>query len=131
MPFEIKLLPDVPVMEIRIWDKLTIENVESMSNEVKTLVQASGVRRVLVDCRDYQGGVSLGDIYFHAKGIPERTADARRAQAFIAPANPVAAAEVQFYATAAGNQGTAVQIFSTRDAAIEWLKVAPTVRLDF
>ena len=125
MPFEVKLLPGTSIMEIRIWDKLTIENVQAMSKDVNSLARATGIHRVLVDSRDYKGGVSLAEIYFHAKGVNERAPDKRGVEAFIAPTSPRAAADVEFYALAARNQGTPVELFSTREAAIEWLKVAP------
>src|SRR6516225_10225768 len=115
MPFEIKLVPEISVMEIRIWDKLTLADVQSMSNEVSALARTTGIGRVLVDCRDYQGGVSLGEIYFHTKGVTERAPDARRPQAFIVPASPRVAADVEFYAMAARNRGTPVEIFPTRE----------------
>jgi hypothetical protein len=131
MPFEINVVPEISVMEIRIWDKLTLENVQSMSNEVSSLARTTGIGRVLVDCRDYQGGVSLGEIYFHAKGVTERTPDTRRPQAFIAPASSRVLADVEFYALAARNRGTPVEIFPTREAAMQWLQVTPIVRTDF
>ena len=122
MPFEINALPEISAIEIRMSGKLTIEELRSLTVEVTSLAKRTGFRRALADCRDYEGGASLGELYFLTKDLTQRAAHLRGPEAIIAPNNPRAAADVEFYAMAARNRGSNVWIFATREAAIEWLR---------
>jgi hypothetical protein len=122
MPFEINALPEISAIEIRMSGKLTIEELRSLTVEVTALAKRTGLRRALADCRDYEGGASLGELYFLTKDLTERAPRVRGPEAIIAPKSPRAAADVEFYAMAARNRGSNVWVFATREAAIEWLR---------
>lgn len=121
MPFEVKSLPELSIIEIRLWDRLTAEQLRSLAAEVIVLADKTGFRRALADCRDYLGGAGLGEIHFLTKDVTNRPASERGLEAFIAPTDQHTAADVQFYVQAARTYGTTVQMFASREAAIEWL----------
>jgi len=121
MPFEVRPLPEISAIELRLWGKLNIEDLRTLSAEVMTLAKTTGYRRALADCRDYLGGSGLGEVYFLAEEVTRRPGSERGVEALIALADALAAADVQFYATAARNRGTVVRVFAERQAATEWL----------
>jgi hypothetical protein len=122
MPFEINARPEISAIEIRMSGRLTIEELRTLIVEVTSLAKTTGIRRALADCRDYEGGTSLGEVYFLTKDITERAAHLRGPEAIIAPTSTRAAADVEFYAMAARNRGSNVCVFATREAAVEWLR---------
>jgi hypothetical protein len=121
MPFEVNLLPDVSAIEVRLWDKLSIGELRSLSTQVISLGKDTGYRRALADCRDYLGGPGLGEVYFLTEEVTRRPASQRGAEALIAPRDPLVAADIEFYVAAARNRGSNVQIFAERHAATQWL----------
>ena len=121
MSYEVKLLPELSAIEIRLSGRMTIEDLRSIAAEVMSLATQTGFRRALADCRDYLGGARLGQVALLTAQVGDRPAGDRGIEALIAPADPDAAADVQLYARMAGNLGTSVQVFATREAAIQWL----------
>jgi hypothetical protein len=130
MPFSVRPLPEPSVIEIRLSGRVEIEELRSLATEVTLLAEQTGFRHALADCRDYLGGPGLGEIYFLTKEIANRPVGARGVQALVAPSDPRASADVQFYVETAHAYGTRARMFATRDAAIEWLReVGPVTRL--
>ena len=121
MPFELKTLPDLAAIELRMWDRLAIAELRSLTAQVINLAIATGYRRALADCRDYLGGASLGEVYFLTDDVTRRPAAERGIEALISPSDALAAADVEFYASAARTRGTDVRVFAEREAAIRWL----------
>lgn len=121
MPFELNTLPDLAAIELKIWDRLTIAELRSLTAQVIKLAAATGYRRALADCRDYLGGASLGEVYFLADDVTRRPVAERGIEALISPSDPLAAADVEFYASAARTRGTDARTFAERQAAVQWL----------
>lgn len=121
MPYEVKPSPELSAIEVRLSGRLTIEDLRLVAAEVMSLAAQTGFRRALADCRDYLGGAGLGQVSFLTAQVSNRPARDRGIEAFIAPADRDAAADVQFYVRMAGYLGTKVQAFATREAAIQWL----------
>jgi len=121
MPFEVKLLSELSAIEIRLWDRLTAEELRSAASSVMESAERTGFRRALADCRDYLGGPGLGEVYFLTRDVTNRPASVRGPEAFVAPTDDYARADVQFYVEAARSLGTRAELFPTREEAIEWL----------
>jgi hypothetical protein len=121
MPYEVKPLPKLSAIEVKLSGRLTIEDLRLVAAEVQSLAAQTGFRRALADCRDYLGGAGLGQVSLLTAQVSNRPVSDRRIEAFIAPADRDAAADVQFYIRMAGYLGTKVQVFATREAAIQWL----------
>lgn len=121
MPYEVKPLPELSAIEVKLSGRLTIEDLRLVAAAVLSLAAQTGFRRALADCRDYLGGADLGQVSFLTAQVSDRSVSDRGIEAFIAPADRDAAADVQFYVRLAGYLGTRVRVFTTREAAIEWL----------
>lgn len=121
MPFEVKVLPELSAIGIRMWDRLSIAELRSLATQVMSLANATGYRRALADCRNYLGGTGLGEVYFLTDDVTRRPISERGAEALISPSDALAAADVEFYASAARTRGSDVRIFAEREAAIQWL----------
>jgi len=124
LPFEVKSLPELAAIEVRLSGRLSIEELRSVAAEVLTLADETGFRRALADCRDYLGGAGLGQVYFLTAQVTDRPVRARGAEAFVMPADPNAATDVRFYVNMAGALGTRVGMFPTREAAMRWLSAS-------
>lgn len=121
MPFEVRQLPALRAIEIRLWLKLSARDLRLLVSDVTGLAKATGYRRALADCRDYLGGVSLGEVFFLSKEFSERPNEERGFEAIVAPSDPYTRADVQCYVDTAAGFGTAVRMFATREAAVAWL----------
>lgn len=121
MPYEIETLPELSAIEVKLSGRLTIEDLRLVAAEVLFLATQTGFRRALADCRKYLGGAGLGQVAFLTAQVCNRPGNDRGVEAFIAPTDPNAAADVQFYVRMAGYLGTRAQVFTTREAAIQWL----------
>ena len=122
MPFEVKCAPDLRAIELRLWQRLSVSDLQLLLSEVAKLAGERGYRRALADCRDYLGGISIGEVFFLAKELSDRPADERGAEAIITPNDPSTRADVQCYVDTAAQFGTNARMFDSREAAVEWLE---------
>jgi hypothetical protein len=122
MPYETRLLTDEFTIEVRLWGRLPTDDIRSLAAEVLSLADETGFRRVLADCGDYEDVASLGEVYFLAEDVTERLLSMRGPQAIVAPTKTPVAANVEFYIVAARNRGSNIQMFSSRETAIQWLR---------
>jgi hypothetical protein len=121
MPYSVTALPELSAIEVKLSGKLTIEDLRRVTAEVLLLADETRYRRALADCHDYVGGASLGQVFSLTRQLGDRPVASRGVEAFIAPADPRAAADVQFYVNMTSSTGTRAQMFPTRQAAIEWM----------
>lgn len=122
MPFEVKRLHELAAIEIRLWQKLSARELRLLVSDVTQLAQTTGYRRALADCRDYLGGVSLGEVFFLSRELAERPDDHRGLEAIVAPSDPYTRADVQCYVETAATFGTAARMFANRESAVAWLE---------
>lgn len=122
MPFEVKASSELSAIEVRLWDKVTAAELRSLAAAVVELARATGLRQALINCRDYLGGAGLCEVASLALDVTHRPASDRGPEAFIVPANPGTAKDVEFYIRAACRLGTEARMFPSREAAIEWLR---------
>jgi hypothetical protein len=121
MPYSVTTLPELSAIEVKLSGRLAIEDLRRVTAEVLLLADETQYRRALADCRDYLGGASLSQVFFLTQQLGDRPAISRGVEAFVAPADPHAAADVQFYVNMTSATGTRAQMFPTRQAAIQWM----------
>jgi len=121
MPFEIGELKELAAIQVRLWGKVSGAEIRSLAAGVIELGRSSRLRRVLVDCRDYLGGAGFREVLSLTREVTARPANERGLEAFIAPADPYAAADITFYIHTANGLGTTARLFASRQPAVEWL----------
>lgn len=126
MPFEIRELTELAAIQVRLWGKVSAADIRSLAAGVIELAKASGYRRALVDCRDYLGGAGFREVLSLTREVTDRPASERGVEAFIAPTDAYAAADVTFYIHTANSLGTTARMFASREAAVGWLAASGT-----
>ena len=121
MPFEIKEVRERATIDVRLWGTVRAADIRSLAAAVIELGKTSGLRRVLVDCRDYLGGAGFREVLSLTRDVSERPADERGREAFIAPVDPYAAADVTFYIHTANSLGSTARMFTSAEEAAGWL----------
>jgi hypothetical protein len=122
MPFELKRLHALRAIEVRLWQKLSVPELHLLVSDVMELAVATGYRRALADCRDYLGGVNLGEVFFLSKELAGRPDEERGIEAIVAPSDAYARADVQCYVETSASFGATVRMFPSREAAVAWLQ---------
>jgi len=121
MPYEIKELSELSAVDIRLWGKVDAAEIRSLAATVMALAKTSGLRRALVDCRNYLGGAGFREVLSLTRDVSDRPVSERGREAIIAPTDPYATADLTFYVHAANSLGTTARLFSSREAAVDWL----------
>ncbi|MDE2137817.1 MAG: hypothetical protein KGJ68_10295 [Gammaproteobacteria bacterium] len=121
MPFEIKETRELAAIEVRLWGSVDGADIRALAAAVIGLGKTSGLRRVLVDCREYLGGAGFREVLSLTKDVMERPAEERGREAFIAPRDPYAAADVTFYIHTANSLGSTARMFTSGEEAVGWL----------
>ena len=121
MPFEIRELTELSAIEVKLWGKVSAADIRSLAAAVMNLAKTSGLRRALVDCRNYLGGAGFREVLSLAREVTDRPVSERGREAFIMPTDAYAAADVTFYIHTAASRGTIARMFATREAAVGWL----------
>ena len=121
MPFEIKELRELSAIDVRLWGKVSAADIRSLAAAVIELARTSGLRRALVDCRNYLGGAGFREVLSLTREVTDRPVSERGREAFITPTDPYAAADVTFYIHTANSLGTTARMFASREAAVGWL----------
>jgi len=121
MPFEIKELRELAAIDARLWGRVSTADLRSFAAAMIDLGRASGLRRALVDCRNYLGGAGFREVLSLTRDVTQRPLAERGREAIITPTDPYAAADVTFYVHTANSLGTMARMFATREAAVGWL----------
>lgn len=121
MPFEIRESTELSAIDVRLWGKVSAADIRSLAAAVIELGRTSGLRRVLVDCRNYLGGAGFQQVLSLTREVADRPASERGWEAFIMPTDAYAAADVTLYIHTANNLGTTARMFTSREAAVGWL----------
>jgi hypothetical protein len=121
MPFEFKEARELSAIRVRLWGKVSAAEIRSLAAAVIDLGKTSGLRRALVDCRDYLGGAGFREVLSLTREVTARPPAERGLEALVAPTDPYAAADVTFYMHTANGLGTTARMFESTEAAVEWL----------
>jgi hypothetical protein len=121
MPFEIREFTELSAIDVRLWGKVSAADIRSLAAAVIELGRTSGLRRVLVDCRNYLGGAGFQQVLSLTREVADRPDDERGWEAFIMPTDAYAAADVTLYIHTANSRGATARMFGSREAAVGWL----------
>jgi hypothetical protein len=121
MPFEIKELRELSAIEVRLWGRVSAADIRSLAAAMMELARTSGLRRALVDCRDYLGGAGFREVLSLSLEVTDRPVSERGREAFIQPTDSYAAADVTFYIHTVNSRGSTARMFTSREAAVGWL----------
>lgn len=121
MPFEIKESTELSAIDVRLWGKVSAADIRALAAAVIELGRTSGLRRVVVDCRNYLGGAGFQQVLSLTREVTDRPAGERGREAFIMPTDAYAAADVTLYIHTANSLGTTARMFTSREGAVAWL----------
>jgi len=121
MPFEIKEVTELSAIDVRLWGRVSAADIRTLAAAVTELAKTSGLRRALVDCRNYLGGAGFREVLALTREVTDRPASERGREAIIAPTDPYAAADVTLHIHTANSRGTTARMFTSREAAVGWL----------
>jgi hypothetical protein len=79
------------------------------------------VNRFLVDAREVEAGGSAFDVLAIAEFLSSLPPGVIEREAVVLPREPGAAAQMEFFETAARNRGLNVRVFRAREDALNWL----------
>lgn len=123
MPAHVTFREDLACVHIRYFDHLTLPQLLGALQEVALTLQEHQVARLFADCADLRTGPSLSEMYEAVSALRDTREDATSVkQAILLPSHPDASEAVRFWETLGINRGMWVQTFTTREAAMEWLR---------
>ena len=116
MPDDIKVNPELGLIEIRSYGNESQEDLEAIINKVLHINTKTSIDRVLVDTTQLQSLPSTVNIFSTMSSLPLKIK-----VALIATKNQPTANDIRFGETVARNRGIRFQTFSAISDAIEWL----------
>lgn len=117
----VRLLPDVPIVEMVTSGYFSAEEGAEAMAEGITLSIESDVWNVLADFTAMTHTALPADIIALAEALRELGVADRFREAVVRPTDVVAAVWVDLWEKAAANRGIAVRSFRDREAAVSWL----------
>jgi len=121
MTWQIRKLPEFPIIEIVFADTVTSEELGHAFHATTELATQHEISLFLADCTTLSGGHSVFDLYGLADALSSFQFRQAFAEAVLIPAQGFAAADVRFWETTCRNRGLNVRAFAEREAAISWL----------
>jgi hypothetical protein len=121
MPWEVRLLADLKIVETTYTGRVTPQDLEKAAIATLSLARENETNRYLGDCTGLESGHSLVDLFDLVSSLNAGPVDRRSKEAILLPTSPDVAAEVQFYETTSRNRGLNVRVFRDRHDAIAWL----------
>ena len=123
MPAHVTFREDLACVHIRYFDHLTLPQLLDALQQVALTLQEHRVTRLFADCLELRAGPSLSEMYEAVSALRDTREDATSVkQAILLPSHPDASEAVRFWETLGINRGMWVQTFTTREAAMEWLR---------
>ena len=126
MPWTSGLHPDLPIIDMRYSGIVTASELKEAFYSTLNLAILEGISRIRVDCTDLNdGGHSIFDLYFLADLLAMHDLGVMVKEAIVLPAMPEDVENIVFWETACVNRGLRVQLFESREEALDWLLQFP------
>ncbi|MBN1546982.1 MAG: hypothetical protein JW902_10005 [Syntrophaceae bacterium] len=114
--YQIEVSWDEEILEIIIIGRASKENAGEIAQEVFRIAGENKPKRMLIDCRNVQGRLSIGDTYYHVRGYPNvrikaAVLDILENKSYYS-----------FHEAAAKNLGFPIKYFNHVDGAKAWLQ---------
>jgi hypothetical protein len=127
MPWTVRsLLPDLPVVEVAVSGTVTVQDIDELRRDVKSLLAHDRLERVLIDARDVVHLPLPSDLVGVAASMSTTRLPAGFRGAHIRPEDPWAAMWTSHWVAASNNRGIATAEFHAHDEAVDWL-LSPSV----
>ncbi len=120
MPYSIRPLPHLNVVEICYTEYMTLEEAESAREEARRILDEHGLRRILVDTRQAQVRLSTMDLYRFGSSLNQvlpfgtRIATLYTEEAF-------SSEDARFLESVSSIRGIPFRVFTEVDEALAWL----------
>ncbi len=121
MPWQVKINPDMPVIETCYSGHLSPDELCAAAKETYCQARLLGTNLLLSDCTALAGGHSVFDLYQLAGDACIHTGTAMK-EAVVLPELPAQKENVIFWETTCRNRGLQVRIFEDRKSALDWLR---------
>ena len=99
---------------------LTEESLIDLGHRIRQLCSEHEVLSVLLDCKNMQGALSRGDLYFASQKYTEAVGTEIRV-AYINPPAAWSSSDDEFGRTMVHSRGGALELFASEEAAENWL----------
>ena len=121
MPYALGYNEIQQIIELVPTGNLTSENIRNGTDEFIALCAERDTNRILIDASDVETVSCLADFYDQPQWYAEGGLS-RNARIALVMTKTIAAQEyIRFYDNVCYNRGWLIQLFETRDAAVEWL----------
>ena len=116
MPETVRVSNELGIIEVRSFDDVSLADVDNSLMEIEGIRKETGVDKVLVDAREQISMPGMADVFQIASSLPNSLRIA-----FLLSEGQSTEEDIRFVATLAANGGVAVQAFSFKDEALQWL----------
>lgn len=121
MLWEIEYLEEVATVFITYSGTGSSNLFKRSFEEAAAIALRHGARRFLVTTRDYEFGLTAGEIYDFPKAFDRMMVERKTRFAVIMPTDPTGRKNFTFFKTVCRNRGYVVKLFDDKDSALEWL----------
>ena len=122
MPWTYEHNQTLQLVEVVYKGYITASDLRESTSEFIALEKEKGLNRFLINTTEMKLDSSLMDIYkLPTEQYIEENADRQGRVAIVPPTCPRTKGAVRFYETVCKNRGWIVQVFSERQAAVDWL----------
>lgn len=122
MPWQVTYYEDLSVIETRYEGIVSLPELRAAVAKTLEFVQKHNAPLLLADCSALRGGHSIVDLYDLVQHLDTVGVARGFREAVVLPELEAMIKEVKFWETAFGNRGFMVCSFSSRDAALQWLR---------
>ena len=127
MPWSYDYNSKLQIVEVVYEGQITADDLSESTSKHIELEHKKGWNRFLVDATKMKMATSIMAVYdLPAKQYIEEKADRQGCVAVLLPEDTIAKEAVEFYETVCRNRGWMVQVFSERQAAIDYLNRSRT-----
>lgn len=121
MPWEVRLLEDLKIVETIYSGHITPQDLQDAVIATTSLAHESNTNRYLSDCVGLERGHSIVDLFDLVESLYQGAIAHLAKEAIVLPESEDVERHVHFYETACRNRGFNVRAFRDRQAAIAWL----------
>ena len=121
------ILPEGPVLFVKLSGELLMEDVLKVTIEGERLAEARGIDRICVSFKDIRTGLGLRDIhelvrFYEIAGVPTS-----RRIALVIPESEEWAMDYAFYQVACEGRGYRPRRFTSEASALRWLNAGAAI----
>jgi hypothetical protein len=119
MPWTIGVPNGKDLVEIRVWQDVTVEDMRESLSQIDALSEEHATGKVLIDARELKAMPRTMSLFDFGRQLAE-TPFSRPMRFALVPSSSVRE-DVAFLETVSRNRGVEARAFPSREAALEWL----------